>query len=360
MLTFLALLGVGLLVLVLGAEVLVRGASRLALALGLTPLVVGLTVVAFGTSAPELAVSVGAGRAGVPDLAIGNVVGSNVFNVLFILGAAALIAPLVVARQLVRLDVPVMIAASALALGLAADGRIGTGDGILLVAGLLAYVSWLVRAGRRASAEATIVDPDPDVPAVARPRPHLLVDLGLVAGGLALLVLGSRWLVDGATGVAGALGVSDVIVGLTIVAAGTSMPEVATSLVATVRGQRDLAIGNVVGSNVFNLLGILGVASLATPGGLVVPAGVLGFDAWVMLAVAVVCLPVFVSGMGVARWEGAVFLLGYVAYTAVLVRLATTGAPPPDPTTLVWALGAPTLVLLVAGLAPGLARRARD
>jgi cation:H+ antiporter len=287
------------------------------------------------------------------------VVGSNVFNVLFILGAAAVIAPLVVARQLVRLDVPVMIAASVLALLVAYDGRVGKVDGSLLVVGLLAYVGWLVRAGRRASAEATIANPEPSPATPARPRPRLAVDLALVAGGLVLLIVGAGWLVDGATGLASALGVSDVIVGLTIVAAGTSMPEVATSLVATVRGQRDLAIGNVVGSNVFNLLGILGIAALATPGGLVVSPGVLAFDAWVMLAVALVCLPVFVSGMGVARWEGAVFLLGYVAYTLTLVRLATTGAVAPSATTLVWALGVPTLALLIAGLAPSLRRRRR-
>ncbi|MFN2322021.1 MAG: calcium/sodium antiporter [Trueperaceae bacterium] len=351
------LLAVGLAVLIGGAEVLVRGASRLALAVGLTPLVVGLTVVAFGTSAPELAVSIGAGRAGLDGLALGNVVGSNVFNVLFILGLTAVIAPLVVARQLVRLDVPVMIGASALVVALAADGRIGPLDGALLAVGLVAYLGWLLYAGRRPKSEATTGNrAGAAVVAPARPRARLAVDLGLVAGGLVLLVLGSRWLVDGATGVAGALGVSDLIVGLTIVAAGTSMPEVATSVVATLRGQRDLAIGNVVGSNVFNLLGILGIAALATPGGLAVPAAVSAFDVWVMLAVAVVCLPIFVSGLGIARWEGVVLLVGYVAYAATLVRLAATGAVAPDPVALAWALGVPTAVLLMVGLGPSIAR----
>ncbi len=353
------LLVVGLAVLIGGAEVLVRGASRLALAVGLTPLVVGLTVVAFGTSAPELAVSVGAGRAGLDGLALGNVVGSNVFNVLFILGLTAVIAPLVVARQLVRLDVPVMIGASALVVVLAADGRIGTLDGALLAGGLAAYLGWLLRAGRRPEAEARPRDPAPAVVDAPRPKTHLALDLGLVAGGLVLLIVGSRWLVGGATGIATALGVSDLIVGLTIVAAGTSMPEVATSVVATLRGQRDLAIGNVVGSNVFNLLGILGIAALATPGGLAVPPAVLAFDAWVMLAVAVVCLPIFVSGLGIARWEGLVLLAGYVAYTATLVRLTSAGAVAPDPITLAWALGLPTAVLLAVGLGPSILRRVR-
>jgi cation:H+ antiporter len=353
------LLVVGLAVLIGGAELLVRGASRLALAVGLTPLVVGLTVVAFGTSAPELAVSIGAGRAGLDGLALGNVVGSNVFNVLFILGLTSLIAPLVVARQLVRLDVPVMIGASVLVVVLAADGRVGTIDGALLATGLAVYLGWLLRAGRSPAAEASAVDPTPDLVASPRPRARLAVDLGLVVGGLALLVLGSRWLVDGATGIATALGVSELIVGLTIVAAGTSMPEVATSVVATLRGQRDLAIGNVVGSNVFNLLGILGLAALATPGGLAVPAAVSAFDVWVMLAVAIVCLPIFVSGFGIARWEGAVLLFGYLAYTTTLVTLATSGVVAPAPSTLAWALGAPTLVLLAIGLGPSLARRAR-
>ncbi len=350
---------VGLGVLIGGAELLVRGASRLALAVGLTPLVVGLTVVAFGTSAPELAVSIGAGRAGLDGLALGNVVGSNVFNVMFILGLTSLIAPLVVARQLVRLDVPVMIGASALVVVLAADGRIGTLDGALLAAGLVAYLGWLLRAGRSPAAEASAVDPTTDAIAPARPRARLAVDLGLIAGGLVLLILGSRWLVGGATGIATALGVSELIVGLTVVAAGTSMPEVATSVVATLRGQRDLAIGNVVGSNVFNLLGILGIAALVAPGGLAVPAAVLTFDVWVMLAVAVVCLPIFVSGYGIARWEGVVLLAGYVAYTATLVRLATTGAVAPEPVALAWALGAPTVLLLAVGLGPSIARRVR-
>ena len=353
------LLAVGLAVLIGGAEVLVRGASRLALAVGLTPLVVGLTVVAFGTSAPELAVSIGAGRAGLDGLALGNVVGSNVFNVLFILGLTAVIAPLVVARQLVRLDVPVMIGASALVVMLAADGRIGTLDGVLLAAGLVAYLGWLLYAGRRPEAEASAGGPAPAATEAPRPKTRLALDLGLVAGGLVLLVFGSRWLVAGATGIATALGVSDLIVGLTIVAAGTSMPEVATSVVATLRGQRDLAIGNVVGSNVFNLLGILGVAALATPGGLAVPAAVQAFDGWVMLAVAVVCLPIFVSGLGIARWEGVVLLVGYAAYTATLVRLAATGAVAPDPVALAWALGVPTAALLAVGLGPSIARRVR-
>lgn len=358
-LDLLALLA-GLALLIVGAELLVRGASRLALAMGITPLVVGLTVVAFGTSAPEMAVSLGAGRAGLDALALGNVVGSNIFNVLFILGVAALIAPLVVARQLIRLDVPVMIAATLSFLVLAGDGHLGTVDGLLLVGALAAYVAWLLRAGRKPQAAATVDDHQPPPAGAAPIRPRIPVDLGLIVGGLGLLILGSRWLVDGATGVATTLGVSDLVVGLTIVAAGTSMPEVATSLVATVRGQRDIAIGNVVGSNVFNLLGIIGVVSLATPGGLEVPASMLAFDVWVMLAVAVVCLPIFVSGRGIARWEGFVLLAAYVLYTVSLVRMATSGGgAAPDPNALAWALGAPTMALLAIGLAPSIARRFR-
>jgi cation:H+ antiporter len=252
-----------------------------------------------------------------------------------------------------------MIGASALAVLLAADGRVGPLDGALLAAGLIVYVGWLLRAGRRPGAEARADHPAPEVVAPPRPRARLALDLGTIAAGLALLIAGSRWLVGGATGIAGALGVSDLVVGLTIVAAGTSMPEVATSVVATLRGQRDLAIGNVVGSNVFNLLGILGIAALATPGGLAVPAAVLAFDAWVMLAVAVVCLPIFVSGYGIARWEGIVLLGGYVAYTATLVHLAGSGASAPAPTTLGWALGVPTAALLAVGLGPSIARRVR-
>ena len=300
----------GLVALVAGASLLVRGAAKLAISFGISPLVVGLTVVAFGTSAPETAVSVGAVLQGKSDIAIGNVVGSNIFNVLFILGVSALIAPLVIHRQLVRQEVPIMIGASVILCVMALDGRIGRFDAGLLAAMLVAYTVFLIVQSRRAGNEpedAALAE----LPVATRWDRHWSVQVLLVVAGLVLLVVGADWLVDAATEFARALGVSDLVIGLTIVAAGTSLPEVATSVVATIRGQRDIAVGNVVGSNTFNILGCLGVSGLVAPGGLAVAPPLLSFDLWVMLAAAVACLPIFVTGRVIARWEGSLFLLYY-------------------------------------------------
>ncbi len=302
----------GLLALVVGAGLLVRGASKLALSFGISPLVVGLTVVAFGTSAPEMAVSVGAVLDGRVDIAIGNVVGSNIFNVLFILGVSALIVPLVVNLQLIRQEVPIMIGASLLLLLLSLDGRIGLLDAALLLALLIGYTVFLVVQSRRQTRAAQDAwDRSP------------LVQIGLVVAGLAALVLGSQWLVEAAVTFAKALGVSDLVIGLTIVAAGTSLPEVAASITAAIKGERDIAVGNVIGSNLFNILGCLGVAGLAAgDAGLIVPPSVQAFDIWVMLAVALACVPVFLTGREIARWEGAVFVLYYVGYVGYLILAA--------------------------------------
>lgn len=317
-----SLLG-GLAILTAGAELLVRGASRLALLAGISPLVVGLTVVAYGTSTPELVVSVKAGLAGNPDIALGNVVGSNVFNVLFILGAAGVIAPLTVARQLVRLEVPIMIGVSLLLWALALDGRIGTLDGVLLSAGILAYSGWSIWRSRReeAARRESAGEGAPPAPAGGTGR-GVAVGVAFLAAGLALLIFGARWFVDASVALAKALGVSDLVIGLTIVAAGTSMPEVATSIVATIRGERDIAIGNVVGSNIYNVLAILGLSALVTPGGLRVAPSLLTFDLPVMVAVAVACLPIFLTGWSIARLEAAVFLGFYASYAAFLVLAA--------------------------------------
>ena len=328
--TLLLLVG-GFVLLIGGAEALVTGASRIAERLGISPLVIGLTVVAFGTSAPEMAVSIGSSLAGQGDLALGNVVGSNIFNVLFILGVSALAAPLVVTSQLVRLDVPLMVGISLLVFALSLDGTLGRGDGLLLFAGILLFTGYQIVQGR---ASASPASPDPASSAPSPPSPDALPVLGgsglrgwqaglLAVGGLALLVLGARWLVQGAVAVAEAAGLSELVIGLTIVAGGTSLPELATSVLASLRGQRDIAVGNVVGSNVFNLLGVLGGSALLAPGGISVTPGVLWFDLPVMLAVAFACLPIFWTGHRISRWEGALFVGTYVAYTAYLVLTAT-------------------------------------
>jgi cation:H+ antiporter len=314
----------GLVGLAFGASVLVRGASQLALSLGLSPLVVGLTIVAFGTSAPEIAVSVGAVLDGQGDIAVGNVVGSNILNVLLILGASALIAPLVVHVQLIRQEIPVMLGASMLLLALSLDGRIQVWEGGFLLILLVAYTGFLIVQSRRES-RAQAAEFDEEIQPAERGAwdAHWAVQLGLIAAGLALLVTGSEWLVNSSVAFARAFGVSDVVIGLTIVAAGTSMPEVATSLAAAFKGERDIAVGNVVGSNIFNILGCVGASGLvAGTGGLAVAASLLNFDIWVMLAVALACLPVFVTGREIARWEGGVFLGYYVAYVAYLVLAA--------------------------------------
>ncbi|MEW5966136.1 MAG: calcium/sodium antiporter [Pseudomonadota bacterium] len=314
---------VGLAALILGAELLVRGASRLALSLGITPLVVGLTVVAFGTSAPELAVTVQSAWSGQVDIALGNVVGSNLFNVLVILGLSALITPLVVHQQVIRQEVPVMVGASLLLWALALDGGIGRWEGFLLAGLVAGYTVLLIRQSRRETAAARAELDAEYAQAFDGPpkgwHAHWGVQVLLVLAGLALLVLGARWLVEAAVAFARHLGVSELVIGLTIVAAGTSLPEVATSVMAAIRGERDIAVGNVVGSNIFNILAVLGLSASVAPAELTVAPAMLAFDIPVMVAVAVACLPVFFTGNRIDRWEGALFLGLYAAYVLYLI-----------------------------------------
>jgi cation:H+ antiporter len=315
----------GLAGLIVGAELLVRGASKLALRFSISPLVVGLTIVAFGTGSPELAVSVGAVLDGKTDIAIGNVVGSNIFNVLLILGVSAVITPLLVHVQLIRQEVPIMIGVSLLLLALSLDGRLGFVDGVILCSLMAAYTIFLVVQSRRetASSSGDLAGAEAAPPAASAWDSKLPVQLLLIVAGLALLVLGADALVTASVAFAKTLGVSDVVIGLTIVSAGTSMPEVATSVMAAIKGERDIAVGNAVGSNIFNILGCLGISAVVSGGaGLGIPASVLNFDIWVMLAVALACLPVFVTGREIARWEGGIFLLYYVAYVVYLVLAA--------------------------------------
>jgi cation:H+ antiporter len=253
------------------------------------------------------------------DIALGNVVGSNIFNILFILGLSALIAPLVVHRQLIRQEVPLMVGVSLLLWALAADGGISRWDGLLFVVLLLGYTILVIRQSRRETAAGRELTSQA-VPADATDWDrHWGVQILLVLAGLGLLILGSTWLVDAAVRLARQLGMSELIVGLTIVAMGTSLPEVATSVMAALRGERDIAVGNVVGSNIFNILAVLGVSASIAPSELLVPSAMPAFDLPVMVAVAVACLPIFFTGHLIARWEGALFLAYYVAYTAYLI-----------------------------------------
>ncbi len=342
----------GLAFLILGADWLVRGASRLAAKAGISPLVVGLTVVAFGTSAPEMAVSVQSSLAGQADIAVGNVVGSNIFNILFILGISAVITPLIVQQQLIRLDLPLMIGVSFLAYFMSLDGVIGRLEAGLLFLGVVVYTVFLIIQSRRENNREVEQEYEQEYAGKGETgwRPWV-VNIGLVVVGLGLLVYGSDLLVESAVSIARWLGLSDLIIGLTIVAAGTSMPEVAASIAAAIKGERDIAVGNVIGSNLFNLLAVLGLAGLASPLGLPVSSSAIAFDIPVMIAAAIATLPIFFTGRRIDRWEGWLFLGYYAAYTAYLILAASHhAAPPAFNLVMVWFVAPLTLLTLVVSV----------
>lgn len=334
------LLAIGLVLLVVGADGLVKGAARLAASIGIPSLVIGLTVVAFGTSAPELAVSIRSALAGQSEMAIANVVGSNIFNVLFILGLAAIITPLAISRQLIRQDVPLMVLASMLVFYMIRDGVLSRLDAGILVVLLLAYTVFLFVQGKRTEAterasgannsvspsasgaalsDAASTEQDDEVDALIRGTHPTWQNLLWIVGGLACLVAGANLLVNSAVNIARAFAVSEAVIGLTIVAVGTSLPEVMTSIVASIKGQRDIAVGNVVGSNIFNLLAVLGVSGVLSSNGLAGNEQLVQQDFPVMLAVALLCVPLFFTGAILSRIEGALFFILYLAYTLFLI-----------------------------------------
>lgn len=321
MVTTIILFVIGLGLLILGAESLVRGASRLAALMGVSPLVIGLTIVAFGTSSPELVVSLQSSIIGQSDIALGNIVGSNIFNVLFILGISAMIAPLTVSQQLVRLDVPIMILVSILTLIFSYSGKISSIEGIIMFLGGVSYTGFLIFQGRKEETEFVQQEyiREYGIHDQKKIGGSSAINIVLIAGGLLLLIIGSRWFLNGAVSLARNFGVSEFVIGLTMVAAGTSLPEVATSIVAAIRGERDIAVGNVVGSNIFNILAVLGLSAVFAPGGVNVSSSALHFDIPVMIAVAVACLPIFFTGNVIARWEGLLFFGYYLAYVAYLI-----------------------------------------
>jgi cation:H+ antiporter len=315
----LTLILAGVVVLGGGGDVLVRGATSLARIARVTPAVIGLTIVAMGTSLPELVVSVVAAGEGRPDLALGNVVGSNIFNVGVIAGVAALLLPLAVHGNAVRLEWPFMFVASFVALLLARDGLIDRLEGGFFVVSLILFTAYVVRLARtqvRAEEERALTAEVEARTLRGRLR-SVAIDLGLIGVGVLLLVVGARLLVAGAVAVAERAGLSERVIGLTIVAGGTSLPELATSAVAALRRQADIALANVIGSNIFNLLGILGIAALVRP--LPVAAGLIASDLWWMLAFALVLLPMMLRGMRITRVEGALLVAGYGVYLGVLL-----------------------------------------
>ncbi|MFN8498045.1 MAG: calcium/sodium antiporter [Anaerolineae bacterium] len=316
-LTFVLFL-VGLVILVVGAEALVRGASRLATSVGISPLVVGLTVVAFGTSSPELAVTLQSTFAGQSDLAVGNVVGSNIANVLLILGLAAVIAPLIADLRLTRLDVPIMIGLSVLLLGLSWNGTLGRFEGLVLFAIAIVYTVYTVRESRKEGDKAK-EEYAKQYGAGGRSVKGMVGQVVLIVVGLAMLIVGSRWLVDGATAIARTFGVSELIIGSTIVAVGTSLPEIAITVIASIRRERGIAVGNAIGSNIFNIALVLGLTALLAPQGIHVPPEALTFDMPVMIVAAIACLPIFFTGGSISRAEGILFLAYYAAFIGYLL-----------------------------------------
>ncbi|POA17517.1 conjugal transfer protein TraR [Pseudomonas sp. FW300-N1A1] len=315
----LQLLG-GLVLLIAGAELLVRAAVRLVAHLKVRPLIFGLTIVAFGSSAPQMTVSLQATLANNADIAVGSVIGSSIFNILVTLGLSALIIPLRVSRQLVRLDIPLMIGASLLVFALAWNETLTPLDGAVLLAALVLYLALLLRQSRHSARPHGI-------PVHSHhPRAPWVSSALLMLAGLTLLIFAGHLLLDAVIEVASELGLSERIIGLTIVAVSTSLPQLATSLLAAVRGQRDIAVGNVIGSNLFNLLGVLGFTALVAPSALSVSPNALAFDLPVLLGVTALCLPVFYSGYRITRAEGVLFLALYVAYGLHVVSF-TTGMP---------------------------------
>jgi len=311
---------IGFVLLTIGADVLVRGASELAENLGISRLIVGLTVVAFGTSAPELAVNIQSAWANQPDIAVGNVVGSNILNILLVLGVAAVIAPLGVNKRLIQWEVPMMIAVSVLLLLLALDGMLNRWEGLLLSCGIVFYVIFTIKTDRQVDEPSQEENENQDSKSGAR---HLMIQLIFIIVGLALLVQGSDWLVEGGVAIAKYFGVSELIIGLTIISIGTSLPELATVIVGSLRGEQDLVVGNLVGSNIFNILLVLGFTSLIAPSGLAVSQAAIVFDMPVMIAAAIACLPIFFTDYLIERWEGALFLGYYGVYATYLFLNAT-------------------------------------
>lgn len=316
----------GLVVLAVGSEVMVRGGSGLASRLGVSPIVIGLTVVSIGTSMPELAVGVIAVGERSGALAVGNIAGTNVVNVLLILGLSALLVPLALKMRTIRSELPVMAGVAVLLWLLASDGRLTRLDGVILVACAMIYTVGVVFSARRESRQVAMEfagEFGPAADTVAAGRYRTLRDLVMTVGGIALLVIGADWLVGGAVGVSRDFGVSDALIGLTVVAIGTSAPELMTTIISTIRGDRDIAIGNLIGSSVYNILLILGITALVPAEGIALPESLVRIDIPIMVAVALACVPIFLSGRRVSRSEGGMMVAAYVAYLTFLLATQT-------------------------------------
>jgi cation:H+ antiporter len=300
----------------IGAESLVRGASSIAIRLGISPLVVGLTVVAFATSSPELVVSIKAAIEGNPGIVVGNVVGSNICNIALILGVAAMISPIRVKTQVIRREIPIMIVVSFLLLLILSNDSVSRVEGLFLVAGIVAYIILGYKYSIKQKDDKEVIKEFED--SIPKSPYKVWQSLIFIIIGLGLLVVGSNLFVDGAVAIAESFGVSQAVIGLTIVALGTSLPELTTSVVASFKNENDIAIGNAVGSNVFNILSILGISSIISP---ISNTGVTIIDLSIMMFFTILILPLSRSKFTLRRWEGALLFTGYIAYMVYLVGI---------------------------------------
>jgi cation:H+ antiporter len=314
----------GLIMLIVGSELLVGGGSRLAGRLGIPPIVVGLTVVSIGTSMPELAVGVVAAREGSASLAVGNIAGTNVVNLMLILGLSTLIRPLSMQMRTLRFDLPMMSVAALLLWALTFRGTMTRLDGLILLLGAIAYTAVVVRTSRQDSQQfAAELSTESAETGHRSGAGRISRDAAQLVGGIVIIVVGADWLVDGAVGMARAFGVSDALIGLTIVAIGTSAPELVTTIVSTVRGERDIAIGNLLGSSVYNIVLVLGITCLAAPRALQLEPALVCIDIPIMVAATLVCVPIFISGRRVSRAEGGAMVGAYLAYLTFLLTTHT-------------------------------------
>jgi len=314
----------GLAALIVGAELVVRYGARLARRLGVPPIIVGLTIVSIGTSAPELAVGIDAFRNDAGSLAIGNIAGTNIVNLLLILGFSAILRPIFIGTQTLRLDLPAIAAASVLLFVLTLDGSLSIVDGVILVVVALGYTGLLIWMTKRESAR-VLAEFAHEYPPQRHHGPwwEPVLQLVLLVVGLVIIVFGADWLVSGAVDLAEAAGVSDALIGLTIVAIGTSAPELATTIISTIRGDRDIAVGNLIGSSIYNLTFILGISLFFAPGAIEVDPMLIAVDLPIMVLVALACIPVFLTGKRMSRREGWAFVIAYVAYLAYLIIART-------------------------------------
>ncbi len=312
----------GLAALVAGAEVMVRGATKIATRLGVSPIIVGLTIVAIGTSMPEMAIGVVSASEGSGALAVGNIAGANVINLLFVLGLSALILPLAIQIRTLRAELPVMAGVALLLWVLAADGGLSRINGVILVTGAIIYTGAVVWAARRETRDAA-AEFDHTYPPAPTSGGRTVLHVGMMLGGIAVIVLGAQWLVDAAVGLARGFNVSDALIGLTVVAIGTTAPELVTTVVSTLRGERDIAIGNLLGSSIYNILLILGVTCLVSADGLQLPPELVRVDIPIMVAATLICIPIFISGRRVSRVEGGAMVGAYVAFLAFLLTTQT-------------------------------------